>query len=78
MKIDRITSFGSKLQNKPFDEIQDEQLLKLYKQFKETPFDYAIINYTNGKESKIKTYQNPINKFSIKNFFTKIFKMLSK
>ena len=66
MKIDKI-SFGNQ---KSFDEMQNEQLVKLYKQYQETPFDYAIINYRENKEPKVKIYKQ--------GFFQKILKKILK
>ena len=54
MKISPI-NFGNK-PPKTFEEIQNEQLSKLYKQYQNKPFDYATITYYKNKEPKIKIY----------------------
>ena len=54
MKISPI-NFGNK-PPKTFEEIQNEQLSKLYKQYQNKPFDYATITYYKNKEPKITTY----------------------
>ena len=70
--------FGNKQHYKTyeaFDDIQNEQLIKLYKQYQEKPFQYAIINYSDNGKTKVKTY--PKQNF-FKSFINKLFKMIKK
>ncbi len=73
MKISPI-NFGNK-PPKTFEEIQNEQLSKLYKQYQNKPFDYATITYYKNKEPKIKTYPK---KNLFKTIINKLFKLTTK
>lgn len=55
MQVDAI-SFCATPQNKSHEQLQNEALLKLYKQWQEKPFDYAVIDYYKNQEPKIKTF----------------------
>ena len=73
MKVSAI-SFCSK-QQKTFEEIQNEQLVKLFKQYQKEPFQYARIDYYKTKEPKITTYPK---KNIFKNFINKLCKLITK
>ncbi len=73
MKISAI-SFGNKPQ-KTFEEIQNEQLAKLFKQYQKEPFEYARIDYFKTKQPKVTTYPR---KNLFKNIINKLSKLITK
>lgn len=76
MEIKTIaSSSNSKPLSKAQEQRKNEALIKLYKQFQEKPFDYAIIDYYEGGKTKISTFSK---NSPIKNFFKKILRMIIK
>lgn len=80
IKFITIASTDNRKVSKEFEEMENKKLLEIYKQFQEKPFDYATIDYYQGKEAEVKVYRQPTKQVSvfnlIKNTFKKIFKKI--
>lgn len=78
IKIVTIASSNNRKVSKEFEKMQNKKLLELYKQFQENPFDYATIDYYQGKDAEVKIHRQSTKRTSIftsiKNTFKKLFK----
>lgn len=78
IKITTIATSSNYKTSANHEEMQNRQLLELYKQFQEKPFEYATIDYFENKDPKIRIHRANQSKSLFKNLISKIFNLIKK
>lgn len=78
IKITTIATSSNYKASKEFEEMQNRQLLELYKHFQEKPFEYATIDYFENNNPKIRIHRANQSKSLFKNLISKIFNLIKK